>query len=1026
MSSTVSIASDGQWRGILGSSTITVADFYADWCGPCKVIAPTFESLSTKYAKPGKITFCKVNVDSQQSIASAHSVTAMPTFIIFKGASEHQRVRGADPRALTDAVEKAVKLASTAAPGASFHTPGRTLGAAAGGGAAAAAAPSRGGAGGGQTLGGRRRSSFSLFSFFNAVFTFFGLYVASLFSFDPYKAAESSDFNVNRPRAPPKPIAVPGAARPSGGKPQSRSNARTFTTTKPRSEDVQPDPQPSSPEDIEVVVRQARRAFGNTLPKDYLNEEEYKLYKRLYGAPLRETHPDDVGMPTEEIVPLDDAEDPSKRILLRDTEEGGVEEVAYYPDSPPPPPVDAEEADIPDAASPEALATVDELPSDAGLIYVNAVAKSQREYDALVKLQKDFERANLRRAEEKAAEEEEEEEEINEGEEEEQDDEYEDEGEPDATFGAGERVHGYTKIGRWRTYPTTLHLPKVNFVTPITELLDRTDIKHVKEAAEKAFGGPGLPNSVATPASKRNVPQVGVAMEAGAHRMGEIEADAYIATNLPGMYASTMSVLVEIRKRLGTDWMRNLMMRNNGEGPRVLDIGTGGGGLAAWQEVLKAEWETLDGSFVKEGFEPPGKKTVIVGSDHLRHRVSRFLQNTTFLPRLPDYLHSGDHPERLEGGEASLPRKEFDIVIASHLLMPLKEGFKREALIDNLWEMLSPDGGILIILEKGHPRGFEAVADVRSRLLNEFIIPPRTSCSEKKPKLETIEPEVRRVREEGSIIAPCTNHQACPMYLTPGLSAGRKDFCRFSQRFIRPPFLQRVLGATHRNHEDIEFSFVAIQRGSSSSDSSPPAPGSPSSPFKYSSPSLPKKKNIINIPEQAFKGYETATEPPNPLSLPRNIMPPLKRHGHVTLDLCTPAGTIERWTIPKSFSKQAYHDARKTQWGDLWALGAKTRVVRPIRLGRAAAADAATAGASINSNKKGVKVVPNDGGVRSRAARSGGNKQRVIQLNADERGIYSALENNGRVRGDGPEERRTRGGKRRKAKNLLEDLQRDQ
>ncbi|RYP41993.1 hypothetical protein DL767_000624 [Monosporascus sp. MG133] len=213
MSATVKIASESQWRGILGSSAITVADFYADWCGPCKMIAPTFESLSTKYSKPGKITFCKVDVDNQQSVASSYQVTAMPTFIIFKGSSELQRVRGADSRSLTDAVEKAVKLAGTSPPGASFQTPGRTLGDA-GGSAPSARAGAR-------TLGGRGRTSFSMFNFFNAILTFFGLYIVSLLSFDPYKAAENSDFNVNKTRVPPRPIQVPGqrggAARPSGG-----------------------------------------------------------------------------------------------------------------------------------------------------------------------------------------------------------------------------------------------------------------------------------------------------------------------------------------------------------------------------------------------------------------------------------------------------------------------------------------------------------------------------------------------------------------------------------------------------------------------------------------------------------------------------------------------------------------------------------------------------------------------------------------------------------------------------------------
>jgi hypothetical protein len=72
----------------------------------------------------------------------------------------------------------------------------------------------------------------------------------------------------------------------------------------------------------------------------------------------------------------------------------------------------------------------------------------------------------------------------------------------------------------------------------------------------------------------------------------------------------------------------------------------------------------------------------------------------------------------------------------------------------------------------------------------------------------------------------------------------------------------------------------------------------------------------------------------NPLELPRLVLPALKRRGHITLDLCTPVGTLERWTVPRSFSKQAFRDARKAQWGDLWALGAKTRIPKNVRLGR--------------------------------------------------------------------------------------------
>ncbi|KAF3013274.1 hypothetical protein E8E14_009498 [Neopestalotiopsis sp. 37M] len=197
----VNIDSQSEWTRILGSSTIVVADFYADWCGPCKMIAPTFESLATKFSKPGKITFCKINTDNQQGIASAHGVRAMPTFLIFKSGSVIETIQGANPPALTAAVEKAVKLAGTSAPGASFKTPGRTLG-----GSGPATSSSRG-FGGGRSL--RGSSGFSPFNILN---------------FDPYKAAEKSDFNVHKPKSQTfnrdqgsgRPGAA-GAARPSNG-----------------------------------------------------------------------------------------------------------------------------------------------------------------------------------------------------------------------------------------------------------------------------------------------------------------------------------------------------------------------------------------------------------------------------------------------------------------------------------------------------------------------------------------------------------------------------------------------------------------------------------------------------------------------------------------------------------------------------------------------------------------------------------------------------------------------------------------
>lgn len=65
-----------QFNTILSQSTYTIVDFYADWCGPCKTIAPIFASLAEKEARPGKVQFCKVDVDGAQDVARKFGVSA--------------------------------------------------------------------------------------------------------------------------------------------------------------------------------------------------------------------------------------------------------------------------------------------------------------------------------------------------------------------------------------------------------------------------------------------------------------------------------------------------------------------------------------------------------------------------------------------------------------------------------------------------------------------------------------------------------------------------------------------------------------------------------------------------------------------------------------------------------------------------------------------------------------------------------------------------------------------------------------
>lgn len=84
------------------SDKLTVVDFFADWCGPCQVIAPKFIELSQ--ANPG-VNFLKVNVDKGEVIAEKYAIEAMPTFLFFKGGKKVDGVIGADLKSIESKVK---------------------------------------------------------------------------------------------------------------------------------------------------------------------------------------------------------------------------------------------------------------------------------------------------------------------------------------------------------------------------------------------------------------------------------------------------------------------------------------------------------------------------------------------------------------------------------------------------------------------------------------------------------------------------------------------------------------------------------------------------------------------------------------------------------------------------------------------------------------------------------------------------------------------------------------------------------
>ena len=81
---------------VLQSDVPVLVDFWAPWCGPCRMLAPTIDAISEEYE--GKVKVGKVNTDENPQIATQHQINSIPTLMIFKGGQLVERLVGAVPK----------------------------------------------------------------------------------------------------------------------------------------------------------------------------------------------------------------------------------------------------------------------------------------------------------------------------------------------------------------------------------------------------------------------------------------------------------------------------------------------------------------------------------------------------------------------------------------------------------------------------------------------------------------------------------------------------------------------------------------------------------------------------------------------------------------------------------------------------------------------------------------------------------------------------------------------------------------
>ncbi|OGR41257.1 MAG: thioredoxin [Elusimicrobia bacterium GWA2_61_42] len=96
MSSEIQLTEDNFETEVIKCATPVLVDFWAPWCGPCRMIGPLIEEIAKEYV--GKVKVCKLNTDDCQVTASTYGISAIPTILLFKGGKVTKQLVGLQPK----------------------------------------------------------------------------------------------------------------------------------------------------------------------------------------------------------------------------------------------------------------------------------------------------------------------------------------------------------------------------------------------------------------------------------------------------------------------------------------------------------------------------------------------------------------------------------------------------------------------------------------------------------------------------------------------------------------------------------------------------------------------------------------------------------------------------------------------------------------------------------------------------------------------------------------------------------------